>query len=157
MTVTVLSCVSRLQFSNRQIQDTILSWQLVHQKRHCRKSSESSMTLSLSSVQTDIKGHKRYFSCADYDFQCKEFGISGAAGIHSCLWRYTIKCQIQKAPDKKELFEASDEITEDFKEEEKTRKRQQNATVPTAISYLHSISMSRLSSLPPHSINKHGS
>ncbi len=41
----------------------------------------------------------KVFLFGDYDFQCKVFGLSGAAGTHPCLWCYTTKRQMQKAPE----------------------------------------------------------
>ena len=41
----------------------------------------------------------KVFLFGDYDFQCKVFGLSGAAGTHPCVWCYTTKRQMQKAPE----------------------------------------------------------
>ena len=38
----------------------------------------------------------RVFVCGDYDFYCKVFGISGATGIHFCLWCNITKQQLQE-------------------------------------------------------------
>ena len=74
------------------------------------------MALSPSSVQTEetkVDGEKhQIFLFGDYDFQCKVFGLSGAAGTNPCLWCYTTKQQMQKKTQtlnqqyKKEHFEA---------------------------------------------------
>ena len=55
----------------------------------------------------------KLFLFGDYDFRCKVFGLSGAAGTHPCLWCYTTKRQMQQQKIqtlnqqyKKEHFEA---------------------------------------------------
>ena len=40
----------------------------------------------------------RLFLCDDYDFLCKIYGLSGAQGVHPCLWCLTTKDKIQKPP-----------------------------------------------------------
>ena len=40
----------------------------------------------------------RLFLCGDYDFLCKIYGLSGAQGVHPCLWCLTTKDKIQKPP-----------------------------------------------------------
>ena len=40
------------------------------------------------------------FVFGDYDFLCKMYGISGAAGVHPCIWCTVSKANMQKSPDK---------------------------------------------------------
>ena len=40
------------------------------------------------------------FVFGDYDFLCKMYRISGAAGVHPCIWCTVSKANMQKSPDK---------------------------------------------------------
>ena len=98
----------------------------------------------------------KLFLFGDYDFQWKVFGLSGAAGIHPCLWCYTTKRQMQKL--KTDTQPAIQERTSRYetrlqKISERRRKQEKGSSMPKShqLSSLQSASVSRLSSVPPYS------
>ena len=81
----------------------------------------------------------RLFMCGDYDFQVKMYGLSGAAGVHPCLWCDVTKEELQEKPTErrevnKRTLESLQEHHESFQHEghgdKKRAKEHMNVVMP---------------------------